>query len=691
MPILISELLYDGQKPSSEGDEFVELCNPNNEIVNLDGYKVGDEETMGKSGESMFYLPSVKLDPDECIVITKNKADFQIYYAEPAKFYEISELTEYTSWGGRQWGLANGGDEMLVLGPNDEILDGVAYEGGEYTLLGLEPEISASQEKSIQRIWPVDTNSMLNDFIEADPNPGFPNMPFTPTPTPTATPTEMATHTPTATASATSTETATPTPTATPIETVTSTPTVTALVTPTETATPVPSPTITPSLTPTATATPVTAGPGAVVINEIVTKPWRDWSSNDFWGLSDDNDSKGGSNDEFVELYIKVDGLDLTGWTIELLDGSWPEGTHDLTSKGAFQVSNYISSNGGVFTRTVAGDYLVLGNVVGSEAMNDDVWIILKDNTGVVIDQVELGDDRAGDGSGDGAPDGTDRGGKGGGVDDEAIIRFPNGYDTDDDVADFIAGPVSLGQSNGVEEGPISTPSPTPPALPILIGEFLYDGQTSSTEGDEFVELCNPNDTTVDLTGYKVGDEETAGGGESMYRLPDGTLLATGACLVIAKKGSDFQKRFGFLPDFEAGDLKKHTTWGRGSWSLSNSGDELVVLGPADQIFDSVAYRNGNYAALGLEAGATAPEPHSLQRVWSTDTNSMPHDFVRAMPNPGVLTRPPSPPNSPPKPAFLTGGMKAFWGDLHAHTTYSDGAGPPHFALAKARAAGLHF
>jgi DNA/RNA endonuclease YhcR with UshA esterase domain len=35
--------------------------------------------------------------------------------------------------------------------------------------------------------------------------------------------------------------------------------------------------------------------------------------------------------------------------------------------------------------------------------------------------------------------------------------------------------------------------------------------------------------------------------------------------------------------------------------------------------------------------------------------------------------------------------MYAYWGDLHTHTTYSDGAGPPYYALALARAAGLHF
>ena len=116
-----------------------------------------------------------------------------------------------------------------------------------------------------------------------------------------------------------------------------------------------------------------------------------------------------------------------------------------------------------------------------------------------------------------------------------------------------------------------------------------------------------------------------------------------------------------------------------------------MVLGPDDQILDSVAYRNGDYTILALEPDASAPEPHSLQRVWPTDTNSMPHDFVRTDPNPGLPTIPPAPPALSPPPAALPDGMYAYWGDLHTHTTYSDGAGPPYYALSLARAAGLHF
>ncbi len=244
--------------------------------------------------------------------------------------------------------------------------------------------------------------------------------------------------------------------------------------------------------------------------------------------------------------------------------------------------------------------------------------------------------------------------------------------------------------------------SPTPPSK-ILISEFLYDGQIPSTEGDEFVELCNPNASSVDLTGYKIGDEETNGAGEGMYQLPISTTLAADDCLVVAKNADQFQTRFSSLPDFELivsssysdnpaiPNLEKYKSWAGGNWALANNADELLLLGPDDSVVDSVAYRNGGYDLLGLMGTASAPEPYSLQRVWPVDTASMPYDFVKSLPSPGVPTISPSPPTTLLPPASLPDGMYAYWGHLHAHTTYSDGAGPAHYALALARAAGHHF
>ena len=46
----------------------------------------------------------------------------------------------------------------------------------------------------------------------------------------------------------------------------------------------------------------------SVVINEIVTDPQSDWSSNSFNGIAGSGTVSQGV-DEYIELYIKTDGL----------------------------------------------------------------------------------------------------------------------------------------------------------------------------------------------------------------------------------------------------------------------------------------------------------------------------------------------------------------------------------------------
>ncbi|MEW5719539.1 MAG: lamin tail domain-containing protein, partial [Chloroflexota bacterium] len=236
----------------------------------------------------------------------------------------------------------------------------------------------------------------------------------------------------------------------------------------------------------------------------------------------------------------------------------------------------------------------------------------------------------------------------------------------------------------------------------LLIAEVLYDG-TQTDEGDEFIEIANPLTYTVTLTGYKIGDEETRGSGEGMYEFPDSTTITPSAVIVIARNAAQFRARFGFDPNFELvasgsgltdtlsiPNLDKYSAWASGSLALSNSGDEVLLLGPGDQIVDSVAWGNGNFTAAGVRGDASASEPRSLQRYGTRDTNNLSLDFLRDTPSPGALRLPPAPP-APIPGAAMPGGMFAYWGDIHSHSTASDGDGPPRMAFDTARANGLHF
>ncbi|PWH20742.1 MAG: hypothetical protein DDG58_01190, partial [Ardenticatenia bacterium] len=239
----------------------------------------------------------------------------------------------------------------------------------------------------------------------------------------------------------------------------------------------------------------------------------------------------------------------------------------------------------------------------------------------------------------------------------------------------------------------------------LRISEFLYAGTTPGTQGDEFVELCNAQPVEATLYYLKIGDAAQAGRGESMFLLPPGLKLSPDACLVVAKNAAQFAARFGFFPDFElitgsatypdtpaVPDLSPYTVWAGRAWALEDAGDEIVLLGPDDQIVDSVAYLRGDYAAVALAPDPVrAPPPHSLQRLWPLDSDLMPADFVHATPSPGHVTRLPQPPASPPPTVDLPDGMHVYWGVLNSPSSYSGGSAPPALAFATARANGLHF
>jgi len=201
-----------------------------------------------------------------------------------------------------------------------------------------------------------------------------------------------------------------------------------------------------------------------------------------------------------------------------------------------------------------------------------------------------------------------------------------------------------------LEIAPASAPPPDQLTSP-LISEVLYDGTVAGTEGDEFVELRNPGSMTLDLTGYRIGDEETMGGNEGMYYFPAGTIIPVGECLVVAKNAAQFRERFGFDPDLEmrvtgsdyqdtpfVPNMVRDTGWGSGGWALANDGDEVLLLDPPGQMVDAISYEDGNGAAVGVTGHIAADEPLSLQRVGTTDSNDMHMDFVIDDPNPGVPT-----------------------------------------------------
>ena len=153
-----------------------------------------------------------------------------------------------------------------------------------------------------------------------------------------------------------------------------------------------------------------------------------------------------------------------------------------------------------------------------------------------------------------------------------------------------------------------------------VVNEVMYNPDLSPDAYGEWIEIYNPTGSSWDLTNYKLGDEETQGGGEGMYLFPDGTTIGANSYLIICQRCDTFFNDYGFNADLEfkdsdnnaSNDMLKYTSWATGVVALSNSGDEVILLDDTDKPIDVAVYGSGNFP--GVTPHSTVAEGHSIER-----------------------------------------------------------------------------
>jgi hypothetical protein len=207
---------------------------------------------------------------------------------------------------------------------------------------------------------------------------------------------------------------------------------------------------------------------------------------------------------------------------------------------------------------------------------------------------------------------------------------------------------------------PTATPSPTsspvftttPNSIPanegdIVINEVQYDPPQEGTDtAFEWFELLNRTSQTIDLTDWRISDNQETDPAPSLS-------LPPGGFAVIAAR-TDFYVNF---PNFSGNIVfMADGTIGNG---LSNTGDRLILLDSTGKIIDALSYGSDN--TIMSPPCRSVPEGHSLERQPAgLDTNQA-SDFVdNATPSPGYglpsATPTPTPTLSPtpsitPKPS----------------------------------------
>jgi hypothetical protein len=198
-------------------------------------------------------------------------------------------------------------------------------------------------------------------------------------------------------------------------------------------------------------------------------------------------------------------------------------------------------------------------------------------------------------------------------------------------VAKFFVG--AAGENPGNPDLPPADPEFGPEPDFLVINEVLYDGRTSETDGEAFVELYGTPGTDISL--YQVHFINGADGAAiDRVTLPHGTLLPQDGIFVIA----DLQTKSSTASRVAAADFLDN-------FDPQNGPDGLLLLNRAGELLDTLVYGAGavTQAAGGLELGEGFPavdvgNGHSLSRVGGQDTQDNAMDYVDStLPTPGWL------------------------------------------------------
>lgn len=692
--LLITEVLYDPLTEEPDG-EWVEVYNPGSSPLPLAGYKIGDEETLG-GGEGMYRFPAgAELGGGQVVVIAGRAEVFASTYGF-APDYEFREsdpdvptLQKYTAWAGGNVELVNTSDEMLVLDADNALVDAVSWGASIFAFDPPAPDVDDGH--SLERVPAhLDADSASDWRAQASPDPGKVDLePLTPTPTASAT----ATISPGLTATPTPSETATPGPS--PTATASPTPFGDLLLISEVSYDPVgeePDGEWVEVYNATGAAVALsgfkigdeeTQGGGegmyrfpqgaTVEAGEVVIIAHRSATFEAAFGFQADFELT--DTDPDVPVLDKVSewaagtmSLGNTGDEVLLLDG----GNHlvDALSWGssdfAFDPPAEDVAEGHSLERRPAD--------VDSDTAGDWVDQPAPDPGAVNLTPLPPTETLTpGPGSTptitptpSGTPAVTSTASPFpsptlGPSPTPAATRTPTpelSATPSPTPSPTIEEPTPTGSPSppGSTESPTPTPvasgTPAPSASPtltdtpgageiLLIAEVFYDTPGTDSQ-EEWVELYHASGGVVDLSGYKLGDEEVAGGSEGMFRFPDGATMAPGERVVIALRGTGFAGLYGFPPDYEVvdtdplvPDMLPYPDWSSGAWALGNSGDEVVLLDGQDVVVDVVTYESGVYPGVLPHPGV--PTGHSLERSPpGQDTDDCSVDFIdQPEPTPG--------------------------------------------------------
>ncbi len=606
--IVISEFRTRG--PNGASDEFIELYNNSDTATDVGGWKIKASSNAG-TVTTRLTINIGTVIPPRGHFLASNSGGYSGLVPSDQVFSS---------------GIANDGGIALTL-PNDALMDQVGLSAGSAFREGMHlAPLPSDANQSYERKpggfngSTQDTGDNFNDLqlmLPSDPQ----NLSSGPTPgsSPAPSPSPSATPSFSPTPSPSPFESPSPSPTPTPAPTVTPTPS------PSPSAVPSPSPTPKP----------------LVVISEFRTR------------------GPNGASDEFIEIYNNSPvAIDIAGWKIRASSGSGSISTRVTINSGMMLPAegHFLATNSAGYSGLLAGDQTYSSGV----ANDGGIALTLPNDT--VVDQVGMS---AGSAFKEGmhlAPLPSDA--------NQSYERQPGGpygssADTDDNFSDFHlltpSDPQNL--SSSATPGPSPTPNPSPspsvsptptpfpspsptptaspspspspsPVTKVVISQIYGGGGNSgSAYRNDFIEIFNSGETSVNLAGWSV---QYAGAALTTWSVTNLTshLLAPGQYYLIQETSGGSSGALLPTPD-TSGTITMSATAGK--VALVNVSTPLTgdCQGNSD-IIDLVGY--GSTASCYRGPGP-APAPGNTTSAirkdnGCTDSQNNASDFMAAPPDP---------------------------------------------------------
>ena len=169
----------------------------------------------------------------------------------------------------------------------------------------------------------------------------------------------------------------------------------------------------------------------------------------------------------------------------------------------------------------------------------------------------------------------------------------------------------------------------------VLINEVMYDPELSDNYY-EWIELFNPSNDSINLSGWTVVDNSENESIEGDFDHGNGTtIIPPLGYAIITDHGTKFYENFS-IPE---GTIKLYTDDSSIGNSLGNSGDKLILKNETGETIDSVEWIIDYDDVIGTPASYVL-ENHSLSRYYNVDTDNSSKDFYDAStPTPGFANK----------------------------------------------------